>query len=342
MERDLAARNARLEAAHAVSQEIVRELDLDGVLDLVLRHARAIMGPPHGRILLWDAAAEQLETRAAHGLTQRPGEGIVGRAAELKRPVMVDGYDPATINEPATLHEGISLGPGLAMPILVQQRLVGVPGLGRPPGVPPFHQDDVDALSLLVDQMAVAIENAEAYRVAERRIDLLRQVRDLAESVSASLDLDAVLARSVEGLTILTDAPMVSIWLADEAERMLRLAAIQYPANIPLFASPVRRLRDSGTGWVGKHRTTLDVPDVFVDDRFNDESVGWAAEHHLSSYLGRPVLIDGRLVAVIAISSRRPLNLSEDDRAALDMFIAQVAVGIRNAELHAHVAEANE
>jgi GAF domain-containing protein/ribosomal protein S27AE len=84
---------------------------------------------------------------------------------------------------------------------------------------------------------------------------------------------------------------------------------------------------------VARHGRVLNVPDVFKDDRFIASD--WWRRHGLSSYLGVPVILDGVLLAVLALNGREPFQFDAEDELMLESFGAQAALAIRNASLFA-------
>src|SRR6185436_16207850 len=85
-------------------------------------------------------------------------------------------------------------------------------------------------------------------------------------------------------------------------------------------------------GWVAEHRQPVMIPRAVDDPRVRDGD--WWAERGLTSFLGQPVLLDGRLLAVLVLWGREPFSFDADDEALLESFISQAALSIRNAQLY--------
>jgi PAS domain S-box-containing protein len=85
-------------------------------------------------------------------------------------------------------------------------------------------------------------------------------------------------------------------------------------------------------GWVTSNRQPVVIPDAAVDPRVVD--AGWWAERGLTSFLGQPVLLDGRLLAVLVLWGRAPFAFDDDDDTLLESFVSQAALSIRNAQLY--------
>src|SRR5262249_46073733 len=134
----------------------------------------------------------------------------------------------------------------------------------------------------------------------------------------------------------LTGAPVVRFLIADEATQTLHAHATEHgPSN---FLVQKLHFSQGGVGWVATHRRPLNVPNTFEDERFAERN--WWQARALNSFLGLPILFEDSLLAVLAFRGRQPFDLTPEDQALLDSFVAQAAVAIRNASLYAAEATA--
>ena len=166
--------------------------------------------------------------------------------------------------------------------------------------------------------------------------DLLKRLRTLAglnRLISGSLELPDVLARIVRAAAALTDAQAVTCWLADERGRVLELeAAWMDPGISPFPITFVDFERGGGAGWVARHRRPLNVADISSDGRFI--AIDWWRAHSLRSFLGFPLVREGSLLAVLALSRHAPFASGQEEDEILQIFVAQAATAIRNAQLY--------
>ena len=79
----------------------------------------------------------------------------------------------------------------------------------------------------------------------------------------------------------------------------------------------------------------IEVPDVFADPRFLRSATGWWQSHGFTSFVGVPIIQDGRLLGVLSFVSARPLRLGAEERELLDTLVGQAALAMRNARLFA-------
>ena len=59
-------------------------------------------------------------------------------------------------------------------------------------------------------------------------------------------------------------------------------------------------------------------------------------------FLALPILLDGELLAVLALAGRQPFHFAPEDQSLLESFAAQAAVAIRNAALYTAKAAARD
>ena len=110
------------------------------------------------------------------------GEGLVGYAALHREPVLVSdvSQDPRYINAVADVRSE------LAIPLLLKDRCIGVVDL-ESPELDAFSKRDVEILTLLASQAAVAIENARLYEEVRANEERLEKELRFAQRVQTAL-----------------------------------------------------------------------------------------------------------------------------------------------------------
>ena len=150
--------------------------------------------------------------------------------------------------------------------------------------------------------------------------------------------MDSVLHEIARAAATLMDAPLVRIWIADEEAQTLENRASSDERLTTDYNLRQIRFGERGAGWVAKHRQALNIPDVFTDER--TLSRDWLKASDIKSFLGVPIFHRDTLLGVLVLMGPKQFQLSPDDQALLDSFVAQAAVAIRNAALYAAEAEA--
>ena len=192
LNRNLARKSDEVRIIQQISSEITSTLDLDEVLEIVLRAMDRILGFTHSMILLWDPADDLLRVAATRGYGAggagaqvRVGEGVIGVVAE-RRQMMRIGNIGASMRYLQTVRAGMEaagqLGPAtagaalpglpdvqsqLALPLTVKDRLVGVLVV-ESARLNAFDELDELLLGIIGNQAATAIDNARSYQRIEQ------------------------------------------------------------------------------------------------------------------------------------------------------------------------------
>ncbi|HWC01543.1 MAG TPA: adenylate/guanylate cyclase domain-containing protein [Methylomirabilota bacterium] len=192
LNRDLARKSNEVRVIQQISSEITSTLDLDEVLEIVLRALDGILGFAHSMILLKDLADDVLRVAATRGYAEpgagarvRMGEGVIGVVGERRRMMRIGNIGASVRylrSVRARMEAAGEVGPGeasaslpglpdaqsqLALPLTVKDRLVGVLAVeSRTPNA--FDELDEVLLRIVGNQAATAIDNARTYQMVER------------------------------------------------------------------------------------------------------------------------------------------------------------------------------
>jgi phosphoserine phosphatase RsbU/P len=186
-----------------IGREVASVLTLDKLFARIAQLTRRVIDYRTFGILLLDQERGELEMKFAVQYGEqvevprvRLGEGLVGYAALHREPVLVAdvSQDPRYINIVADVRSE------LAIPMLLKDRVIGVFDL-ESPELDAFTKRDVEILTLLASQCAVAIENARLYEtVRANEVRLEKEVR-FAQRVQAAL-LPVGLPKRMKGVDV--------------------------------------------------------------------------------------------------------------------------------------------
>jgi two-component system, OmpR family, sensor histidine kinase KdpD len=183
-------------------------LELDAVLDVILRSSLELLQGTSGSIMLVEG--DDLVARCVHnnpeafGRRVPIGEGIAGRVARTKDPLLIHGT-PSPQEFPGLDARARSVDSAMSVPLVNRDQLLGVLNLNADADHS-FTAYDLRALSLFAEQAAVAIANARLFD-AERAhvvelVELDRLKSDFLNHVTHELrtPLTVVLAAAQTGL----------------------------------------------------------------------------------------------------------------------------------------------
>jgi len=157
----------KIEALSKVSQTITSNLYLEDILKLIVMVTAEVMNSKICSLFLLDEEKNELIIRATQSVSEaynrkpniKLGEGIAGKVAKENKPIVVPDVkeDSRYINREIAKKENLcSL---LCVPLCVKGRVIGV--LNSYTSVKHrFTRDEINILTVVANQAAVAIENA--------------------------------------------------------------------------------------------------------------------------------------------------------------------------------------
>ncbi|HOW59094.1 MAG TPA: GAF domain-containing sensor histidine kinase [Candidatus Omnitrophota bacterium] len=141
--------------------------DLNRLLRLMVHILTKTIRITHARIFLWDSGSKQFICKAARGDHRKQGSDTISEVASLiqrikdtKEPLMLEeirAQGPVTSGE--IIQEMEKLDAAVIVPSFVQDRLLGFVVLGDKKSKRLYTESDLDTLSTLANQAALAIEN---------------------------------------------------------------------------------------------------------------------------------------------------------------------------------------
>jgi sigma-B regulation protein RsbU (phosphoserine phosphatase) len=177
------------ETLSEIGREVSSILDLDDLLTRIAQLVKRVINYRTFGIFLLNERRDELEVQVAvkYGTTvdvpRIPlGHGLVGFAALHEESVLVADVS----KDPRYIPVVKDVRSELAVPMMLKERCIGVIDL-ESPQLGAFDRQDVEMLTLLASQAAVAIENARLYKtVAANEVRLGREVR-FAQRVQRAL-----------------------------------------------------------------------------------------------------------------------------------------------------------
>ncbi|MEX2272287.1 MAG: GAF domain-containing protein [Vicinamibacterales bacterium] len=186
-----------------IGRDVAALLDLDELLPRLAQLAKRVVDYRTFGILLLNDRTRELEMRVAVQYGEKVdlphvklGEGLVGYAALHREAVAV----PDVSKDPRYIKVVDDVRSELAVPLLLKDRCIGVFDL-ESPELDAFSKRDVEILTLLASQAAVAIENARLYEEVSTTEARLEKELRFAQRVQAAL-LPTALPKRIKGVDV--------------------------------------------------------------------------------------------------------------------------------------------
>lgn len=318
-----------------VADVVNTTLDLETTLRRVAELVRKVIDYEIFAILLLNEQRQELYVRfqvgypaeVADRLRVKVGQGITGRAAQLRQPVLVDDVtkEDFYIDAVPNVHSE------LAIPLIVKNRVIGVIDIeARERGC--FTEEHKRMLTLIGSRMAVAIENARLYTRTTRQARTLLLLNEIARELTSILNLDELLKRVGELLSRIIDFQMFSILLVDaNGEKLQHRFALRFQERLHLKHDvPIGR---GLVGYAVEAKEAVLAPDVGKDPRYI------ALNPETRSELAVPLIYKEKVIGVLDLEHTRRGYFTEDHKRTLTTLAAQIAIAIENARLYEQIAK---
>jgi signal transduction histidine kinase len=230
----------RLRGLVDAGRSLVSELNLELVLERLLEVACELTGARYGALGILNHERTELErfitlgidreTRATIGDLPR-GRGLLGLLISEPKPLRLADIrgDPRSYGFPTGHPQMRSF---LGLPILIRGDAFGNLYLTEKQGGDQFTEVDEQAMVVLAEWAAIAIENARLYESAQRQRDELEQavrrleaMTEITRVVGGETNLDSVLSTVVRRGRALVSAKWLAILLPEEDDLVVSAIA---------------------------------------------------------------------------------------------------------------------
>jgi len=218
----------------------------------------------------------------------------------------------------------------LAVPMRARGGIVGTLALYEVPGSNPLTEKDTIWMQAVADRTALAIENAQLYEDAVRRLERLGSLQSLSLALSASPDLRLTLKVILDQVAAQLRVDAADVLLLDETDNMLTLAASSgfLATAVPDYRLPLDEGLP-GRSIAGRRIETVTALSAF--SQFRRRSL--FAREGFKSYGAVPLITRGKLLGALEVYHRSPLTPDQEWLSFLDALGSVAAIAIDNAAM---------
>lgn len=334
-------RSAQVETNRAIAEHFSAIADLD----TLLQHATDSIGTHYGctyvGIFLLDENTGELVARAGTGSVGRAaiqsgarikvGRGIMGWVAENRRLA----YARDTARDPRYMIWDLlpDTRSELTLPLHVGDHLLGVLDV-QSNRSNAFHDEDITALHLIADHIALALQNVALRQREKERHQLMETLHHVGRALSRSMDTQAAFDMILQQLASVIPYDRGSIMLQNDT--LLELVAARgFPGSKRAF----------------RWRVPVRAGDVYDEIRRTqkplvlDDALRRADWFHLQdllparSWVGIPLIHGDAVIGMLSLARETYTPFTEDEIAFAAVFAWQATIALENARLSVELRE---
>ncbi|MEW6084400.1 MAG: GAF domain-containing protein [Chloroflexota bacterium] len=348
----------RFSLLNQASYEVGANLDPEQIYMAVHKAAQRMMPVESFVISLLDSETNEIEgVYLMDGSTRAPvtriprDKGLSGHVISTGEPVLIHDREKAEAFGAVRFGKPDTPYSILAVPMTLSGKTIGMLS-AQSYQANVYTEEDLQILSTLANQAAVAIQNGRLFketqrlaqeleqRVIERTAQLQREQQNtetllrILTEVSSSLDLDRALNRTLALLNDAVGAEQGTIMLLNAEDNLLH-----YRAGYGYLSDRVSaegrgftlKIGEGLAGWVLQNREPALIDDLLVDARWV-KTASTSREHR--SAIAMPLLVAEDVIGVLMVFHRKPGFFSGELLNLVKAIAGQVAVAINNAHLY--------
>jgi signal transduction histidine kinase/HAMP domain-containing protein len=276
------------------------------------------------------------DTFAPYIRTGLTDTSVVGRVAMSRSPLRVDNLRA----------EALQAAPGLpaaraevAAPVISNDRLLAVIVL-QSSHLNGFDAFDEQRIATLAGPLAVALANSHQFQIEQLRRQLAEAIYRVSQTLSAALAPEGVPELILDQLAQVLPYDRSALLLIDGES--FEIAATRGLPSQTLARTRMRLEETPLLAQIVSQGRPIIIGDAQHDARYRSisgGSVSAAGTPAVRSWLGVPLLGQGRVYGVLMLESDQPDRYSEDELRALAALGNQAAIAMENARLYAEAQE---
>ncbi len=338
----------RLIALHRASLELIKDVSLEHLLERIATTACEQAGARYGALGVLDEDG-RLKQFVTVGMSQEElkrlahppvGKGLIGALMDTEEPIRVPVIekDPRAVGFPKNHPRMTSF---LGVPIRAGEIQLGQIYLTDKVGGAEFTADDERIIQMLAGYAAAAIQNARLLEqmkardiVLTRRSEDLALLNDIASVLTASLELDEILNKTLAVVMNYIKVEAGEIFLLEEDRESLRMVLHRGQAAEAFWTRTRFRIGEGVIGAVAKSGQRRVSTDLSQDSQYLRPAVVQAGFRQIA-YL--PMKSGDNLMGVMSVATRNAEPLDERGLQLLSAVANWAGLAIENARLHQNV-----
>ena len=338
-------RAAELSTVNRIGQAVASELDLETLIQVVGEQVRHTFDADIAYVALLDRQSDLIRFAYAYGeeMPPRPlGAGLTSRIIRTGEPILINQDYLARHAELGITPVGLPPQSYLGVPIPVSGQAIGVISVQSVQQQDRYDDDAVRLLGTIAASVGAALHNAQLYQETQRRAFQMATIAEVGHEVSATLDLDAVLASIARHVHTLFQAQdtVLRLLAADGQSFRTTVALGRYAEE---FKSDVVTFGQGIHGHVAESGVAEVVDDPAKDPRGVLVPGTQEVEESPETLMCAPLMSRGQTIGLLSVYRDRSQGLfTQVDLDFLVALVREAAAAIENARLFEAAQESQQ
>ena len=345
LEQKVQRRTQEISALHEVTTTINESLELDQVLDQVIKKITEIFQFDATRVFLFNKGESELELRASFAKNPehwagvrvfKRREGNIGHVAEsgealIFEDITIDPRYQARSTSRAT--EKAQLRFFAIVPIRSQSHIFGTM-LFNAQNPRKLTADEIRLLQSMAEQIGVAMEKATLYEEARTRAQHLAVLNRIGAAVSQSLDLATILQEAVNKISEALCFDAAWIYQLDDNDSYLHLRAYIGLGDEMAKSMAMRGVDTGISGEVMKTGRRLVFEDVQHDTHYRELTRGGkVVALGFQTASAFPIHAKDKVIGTLHAANRTKRHFAPDELQLMESIAQEIGVAAENATL---------
>jgi response regulator RpfG family c-di-GMP phosphodiesterase len=261
-------------------------------------------------------------------------KGIVGLAAQTRKPINLTD----TTKDPNWIALDPVVKSALFTPVIFEKRLLGVIGLFSKE-LNAFTDDDVHDVSVLANNLAIAIENNRNQEKAQKQLARISALHNIDTAINSSMDLHNMLDIFLKQVTNQLKMDAADIILLKPNESICEFAAGRGFETYETGNHPIHVERNLAKNAIldkrAVHLTSIEGQSVSAEYANMWKKEGFVA------YAGIPLIAKGEVLGALEVYNRKYFEPDEDWLDFFTTLAGQAAIAVDKGQIFAGLQRSN-
>lgn len=327
----------RLSLLNTISKALSSTLNLDDLLEIVHQEINKAIISDAFFITLYDQRSQMLDFKINidKGERENPynqplGEGLTANVIRTRQPILISDFE----NEKEHLDKAVLWGsmdlPGswLGVPILFKEQVLGVISVQKY-SKNAYSNVEVELLSTIADEVAVAIINSRMYTAEIRRATRITEIARLGSDLASIRDVGSLLNTLVTRAAEIMESTTCTVMVFNKTrEQAVMEAQVGLPANTPAKLTVPLSLP------IIKNSIATREPIILEDiDRDGPMFRNILVNKQIKAFFAYPLIMDGITMGFLTLSKEKVYLPSNEEIRSSQLLAERATIAMENARL---------